>query len=166
MTTARLVLAPLRVADASAMVPVLADPDLYRFTGGTPPGPEELERRYRAQIAGPATPDETWHNWILRRRADEQAVGYVQATVTGTRADIAWLVGVAWQRQGYATEATRAMCDWLLTAGVEHLTAHIHPDHDASAQVAAAVGLERTAEVDEDGEQLWTNRPDGARPAS
>jgi len=147
------------------MVPVLADPDLYRFTGGAPPGPEELERRYRAQIAGPARPDETWHNWILRRRSDGQVVGYVQATVTGTRADVAWLVGVPWQRQGYATEAARAMCDWLLAAGVEQLTAHVHPDHDASGRVAAAAGLTGTAVLDEDGERRWTNRPGGVRPA-
>jgi len=143
------------------MVTVLADPDLYRFTGGTPPDPEELERRYRAQVAGAAASGEAWHNWILRRRSDDQAVGYVQATVTGSRADVAWLVGVPWQRQGYATEATRAMCDWLVGSGVGHLTAHIHPDHDASARVAAAVGLTRTAVIDEDGERLWTNRTDG-----
>ncbi|MBD4582337.1 N-acetyltransferase, partial [Xanthomonas citri pv. citri] len=39
-------LRPLRVDDAEAMAAVLADSDLYTFTGGTPPGEEELRQRY------------------------------------------------------------------------------------------------------------------------
>jgi hypothetical protein len=34
---------------------VLVEPALYRFTGGSPPSLEQLER-YRVQIAGPDAP--------------------------------------------------------------------------------------------------------------
>jgi RimJ/RimL family protein N-acetyltransferase len=156
LTTDRLSLTPLAVNDADEMHAVLAHPELYRFTGGAAPSRHELERRYTLQCAGSPDPEVTWCNWIIRLLDRSQAVGYVQATVTGDLAAIAWLVGVPWQRQGIATEATLAMCTWLGNQGVERLVAHIHPDHEASAEVARAVGLAPTAEMDADGERIWS----------
>jgi RimJ/RimL family protein N-acetyltransferase len=136
------------------MQAVLAEPALYRFTGGSPPSLEELEQRYRAQIAGPHAPDVSWHNWIVRLRTEGSAVGFVQATVTGDTAEIAWLIGLSWQRQRIAVEAAFAVCDWLSTQGVRRLTAHIHPDHVASAKVARRLGMVATGDVDSDGEPI------------
>lgn len=148
---------PLAVADATEMVDVLADPDLYRFTGGTPPTLADLERRYRAQVTG-RSPDgtETWRNWIVRRIDGDVAIGFVQATLTdaGRTADVAWTIGGPWQRQGYATEAARALVARLVADGTETITAHVHPDHVASGRVAGASGLIATDEV-EGGEQVW-----------
>jgi hypothetical protein len=89
LESARLTLHPLAVADAAEMAAVLADPELYRYTGGAPPTLEELTRRYERQVAGPAGSDETWLNWIVRRRDDGRAVGFLQATVHGSDADLA-----------------------------------------------------------------------------
>ena len=155
--SARLSLAPLAVTDADEMVGVLSGNALYEFTGGGPPGLDELRIRYAGQAAG-RSPDgrEEWRNWILRRQPGGQAVGYVQATITGAgrRAEIAWVVGVPWQGQGYATEAALALVSWLDSRGVEVIQAHIHPEHAASAAVARRAGL-RPSGVIEDGEQLW-----------
>lgn len=159
LRTDRLGLAPLQPGDASEMVDVLADPELYTFTGGSPPTLEELESRYQAQVAGPQTDDEVWHNWILRLVGSEVAVGFVQATVTGDSADIAWVVGTMWQGQGFATESATAICSWLDAQGISHFTAHIHPDHAVSEKVAAAIGLLPTEEVDSDGEVVWRSPP-------
>ncbi len=54
LRTERLVLDPLRVADADEMVAVLADPALYTFTGGEPPDLEALRRTYGQLVAGPS----------------------------------------------------------------------------------------------------------------
>lgn len=159
LTTDRLALAPLRVADAREMQAVLAEPSLYRFTGGNPPSLEQLEQRYRAQTAGPDDPIVSWHNWIVRLRAEGRAVGFVQATVARDTADVAWLIGVPWQRQGIALEAALAMRDWLAVQGVRRLTAHIHPDHVASTKLARRLGMVATGELDTDGEQIWSGRP-------
>jgi hypothetical protein len=51
----------------------------------------------------------SWHNWIVRSRTTGSAVGYVQATVTGDTADVAWLVGVRWQRQVVASAVGRIL---------------------------------------------------------
>lgn len=118
---------------------------------------DRLVSLYRSQVVGPPEGDEDWHNWILRLREAETAIGFVQATVVADRADIAWLVGVKWQGKGFATEASLAIRDWLASLGVEHFRAHIHPGHAISGRVAAAVGMSATDEVDDDGEVIWTS---------
>jgi RimJ/RimL family protein N-acetyltransferase len=158
LTTDRLTLTPLAVTDAQEMHPVLCEPELYRFTGGEAPTLQQVERRFTVQCAGTLEPGVVWHNWIIRLREVGTAVGYVQATVTGDVAAIAWLVGLPWPRQRIATEATTAMCTWLSTHGVEQFVAHIRPDHHASAKVAHAVGLAPTAELDADGERIWSSQ--------
>lgn len=158
LETARLRLDPLRVADAAEMVGVLGSPELYRYTGGSPPTLADLERRYALQVAGSPTPDEVWHNWIVRRRTGG-AIGFVQATVSDDRSDVAWLIAVEAQGAGCAREAAAAMIAWLVASGVDQLSAHIHVEHLASQRVATGLGFVRSGRRDDDGEDIWTLWP-------
>ncbi|MGY4768638.1 GNAT family N-acetyltransferase [Kribbella sp. CWNU-51] len=151
--TARLSMLPLQVEHAGEMAKVLSDPDLYTFTGGEPPSVDVLQARYRRQLEGPGWTDEQWFNWVIRH--DDELVGYVQTTVTGSTAEIAWVIGTDWQGHGYAKEAARGLVIWLNAQGIQRIIAHVHPDHAASAAVTAAAGLTRTEQLD-DGEYLWT----------
>ncbi len=140
------------------MVDVLADERLYAFIGGKPPSLDELRDRYRRLAVGrSADGREEWHNWIVRRRSDGRAVGTVQATIVeeGRAAEVAWVIGVPWQGQGLATEAARALVRWLERRGIVTISAHVHPNHAASAGVAGRAGLTLTDEVD-DGERVWS----------
>jgi RimJ/RimL family protein N-acetyltransferase len=157
LATPRLDLIPLQPEHADEMVDVLADARLYAFTGGRPPSHDELRARYERQSVGhSAEGAEEWHNWIVRRRPEGETIGFVQATIVddGGSADIAWLIGVHWQGRGFAAEAARALVDWLERGGVSVITAHVHPDHHASAAVAARGGLEPTDRIDA-GERVW-----------
>ena len=153
----RVRLEPLTVEHAAAMVTVLADPGLYEFTGGMPPTLDELTARYTRQSAG-RSPDgsEQWLNWVVR--VGEEPVGYVQATVTGPSAEIAWVISPSHQGRGLASEAAGLMVDRLAASGVTELVAHIHPDHAASGRVAERLGLRPTGLV-EDGEDRWEGQP-------
>jgi RimJ/RimL family protein N-acetyltransferase len=155
ITTDRLVLAPLRQADADAMAEVLGDERLHEFIGGRPATRDELLARYGKLEAGSPYPDQRWLNWIVRERDGDRPVGTVQATVVdGATAEIAWVIGVPWQGRGYATEASRAVLDWLRGQGVRVITANVHPDHHGSAKVAERIGLAVTDEL-VDGERVW-----------
>jgi RimJ/RimL family protein N-acetyltransferase len=158
VTTDRLVLAPLRPVHAHAMVDVLHDEQLHEFIGGSPVPLADLLRRYERLAEGSGNPDELWLNWIIRRRVDQRPVGTVQATVTrlssNWSATVAWVIGVPWQGCGFATEAARALVIWLHGQGANVIVAHIHPDHHASANVAARAGLAPTSEK-VDGELVW-----------
>jgi RimJ/RimL family protein N-acetyltransferase len=159
--TERLSLAPLTVDDAREMASVLADPALYDFTGGAPETAAQLAIRYQRWVDGPSKPGQIWVNLIVRERASRRAIGYVQATVSPPSADVAWVVGKAWQRRGHATEAARALLDHLARAlGVETVRALIAPGHTASEVVAARLGLTCSGEL-VDGERAWVS---SARP--
>jgi RimJ/RimL family protein N-acetyltransferase len=156
--TARLDLLPLRVDHAAEMAAVLADPALYRFTGGEPPEPAALRARYERLVAGSGDPATVWRNWVISLRDASCLAGVVQATIRSETAEVAWEVGTPWQGRGIAKEAAAGLVGWLGAAGVRTITAHIHPDHAASAAVAAAAGLTPTDEV-HDGEVRWLSTP-------
>ena len=150
-------LRPLRVTDAPEMAAVLADPELYRYTGGEPPSVEGLERQYAVQTRGHSSDgSELWLNHIVVAGPEQEAVGYVQATVPldGSPAEIAWVVGAPWQGRGYAARAAALLIEELRQKGVSRVLAHIHPEHEASQRIARHLGMEPTDTV-VDGEVRW-----------
>ena len=165
--TARLTLVPLTAEHAGPMAAVLGDPALHAFTGGSPLDADALRARYERWIAGPADPAVSWCNWVIRLEEADCLTGTVQATITAgaapdgrsALAEVAWVVGTKWQGQGIATEAARALVEWLGQRGAGAVVAHIHPDHRASAAVAAAAGLRPTGRLS-DGERVWSTAPE------
>jgi RimJ/RimL family protein N-acetyltransferase len=153
--TARLDLLPLRAEHAEEMAEVLSDPALHDFIGGAPDTPRALRARYERLVAGSPDPAVIWCNWVLRERTRGCLVGTVQATVSGEVAEVAWVVGTPWQGRGYAVEAARSLVRHVVSAfPVRTVVAHVHPDHHASASVAAAAGLSAT-DILQDGEVRW-----------
>jgi RimJ/RimL family protein N-acetyltransferase len=161
IATERLRLEPLRLEDADEIAALLDDERLHEFTGGAPLAWTELRERYAALAAGSGKANVQWLNWIVRLLDDERAIGTAQATVTkgreGTTAHVAWVIGVAWQRQGYATEAAQALVAWLRAHDTQKILANIHPDHAASGKVAERAGFKPTDE-EANGERVWRAR--------
>jgi RimJ/RimL family protein N-acetyltransferase len=155
ITTPRLHLEPLRIDHAGELAPVLDDRALHAFTGGAPSTEEELRERYARQVAG-RSPDgaDDWLNWVVRDRGSHEAVGTLQATVSGRTAELAWVIATSHQGEGLATEAATAVRDVLRAAGVATFIAHVHPDHATSAAIARRLGL-RPTQARDDGEIRW-----------
>lgn len=151
----RLILEPISSDHAEELFHVLDDNALHQFIGGEPPSLTELRARLERQVRGEA---DGWLNWIVRERASERVVGTVQATLParggGEIADLAWVIGTAFQGIGFGKEAAATVADWLRSQGVTRLRANVHRDHHASMAVARAAGLEQTP-VLVDGEVRW-----------
>jgi RimJ/RimL family protein N-acetyltransferase len=161
IATRRLDLVPSTAEDADDLFPLLEDPELGRFTGETPPADVEAVRAGFARWEARRSPDgaELWLNWVVRRRDDGRAVGLVQATVGDGDAAIAWTVGTAFQRQGFATEAGHALIAWLRdTLGVPSIVGSVHPDNVASQTTAHRIGL-RPTDRHHEGEVVWEYVP-------
>jgi RimJ/RimL family protein N-acetyltransferase len=147
-------LLPLGAEHADELVGVLGDPALHTFIGGAPETLDELRARYARWASGSPDPAVRWLNWAVRLDDVDRLTGTVQATVTGQRAEVAWVIGTGWQGRGIATEAARGLLAWLLDQGVRVVVAHVHPGNIASARVAGAVGLRLTG-AKQDDEDEW-----------
>ncbi|WP_182112378.1 MULTISPECIES: GNAT family N-acetyltransferase [unclassified Actinotalea] len=159
LQTPRLALEPLHVGHAAEAFEVFDDHRLHTFTGGEPASQQELTDRFARQAVGQsADGSQGWLNWMLRRQDTQRLIGTVQATLSpgedAVEAELAWVIGTDHQGHGYASEAAAAVAHWLRTQGVGSLVAHVHPDHEASAGVARALGLRATSTV-VDGEVRW-----------
>ena len=159
--TDRLILEHLKVSDATEMHLVLDDIELHAFTGGEPLHLNELQERFAKLEAGSGRDAETWVNLIARLNSSGVAIGYVQATIYNEEkcyANIAWVIGVSWQGEGYATEAATALVNWLQSQGIEEIRSNIHPSHEASIGIARRLGM-RPTEIQIDGETQWELSP-------
>jgi RimJ/RimL family protein N-acetyltransferase len=157
LRTGRLGLVPLAERHAEELAAALADPALHAFTGGAPLAPEAMRARCARLAAGSPDPGVVWANRVVRLRGAGHLVGTVQATIFPARgeAEVAWVIGTPWQGRGFATEAARALCAWLAELPVGRIAAYVHPDHHASAAVAAACGLAPVPGALRDGEVRW-----------
>lgn len=161
LQSSRLNLTPMVQADAPDLFALLKEPALHEFSTTPPPASShEVQERIRLwESRRSPTGDELWLNWTVRLKRSGLAVGYIQATVTEEAAELAWVIGAPFQRQGYATEASRCAMTWLLGYfSVAELRASIHPDHIASQRVAARVGLQPSGQLTHEGEAFWVAR--------
>jgi RimJ/RimL family protein N-acetyltransferase len=149
----RLVLVPLRADDADELTPLLSEAPLRQWLRA------DDAAGLRERFAGWETrrsPDgrEAWLNWVVRAADGGRALGWVQATVRGDAASVAYALLPSERGAGVASEALRALVPWL---GAASVTAAIDDANVASGRVAAAAGFERTERVI-DGERVWNWR--------
>jgi RimJ/RimL family protein N-acetyltransferase len=137
----RVVLAPLAARDAGELVGLLDDAYVRAALGVD--DAEGLRRRFaRWESRRSPDGDERWLNWVVRRRADGRALGWAQATVRGATASVAYALVPGERGRGAASDAVRAMTEWLRTElAVGEVTASIASDNAASARVARAAGF-------------------------
>ena len=161
LRSSRLILGPMVQDDAPELFSLLQEPALHQFTGNAPPAScKDLRAKIRLwERRHSPTLDELWLNWTLRLRSNGLTVGKVQATVHEQTAELAWTIGVPFQGQGYATEASRCVATWILDyCGVTELRASIHPDHIVSQRVATHVGMRPSGELTDEDEEIWVTR--------
>jgi len=137
-------LEPQLAAHAAELYAIISDPSLYEFIDAKEPESEASLRERLQRLESRLSPDgaEHWLNWIVRNPAGE-LVGYVQATVTSDHAaEIAYVLGRAHWRKGYAGAACRAMIAELRsTYCVTRLTATLDPANTASLALLRKLGL-------------------------
>jgi len=152
-------LEPQVATHAAELYPVLADPALYVFTDDKGPTDEAALTGRLRHLESRRSPDgaEQWLNWVVRT-SDCGVVGYVQATVrAGSEAEIAYMLGRAFWRRGYATTACSLMLSELFqaysvrrvtatlsVAGLMPMTASPHPISSPSRMLCSISVISRS----------------------
>ena len=159
LVTPRLILEPitLDVVEATFAGDRAAIEDLVRAKlPDAWPGRALVERAFSASLehirADPAT--RLWGDRLMITRTDASVAGSESRVVVGSVifhgrpgngvAEVGYGVEERWQRQGFASEATRACVEWALAqAGITCVTATTPPWHTASIRVLERSGLTR-----------------------
>ena len=150
--TSRLLLKPLSIDDLSFMVRMQSDPEVMKHIGGGGVRTPELvranvERNLNLRLNHPLL-----GQWIIRIAESGQEIGSIllrpPATATPERGvEIGYsLLTEAWGK-GYATEAVRAMIDYVaLNMAGESVMAMVSPTHPSSIKVLEKAGMQAAGE--------------------
>lgn len=142
LKTSRLILRDLQMSDFDALYEILSNPDTMQY--------------YRAPFDA-----EKVQNWIIRNRQRYEILGFgllavclkdsgrligdcgvTMQNIHGTICpEIGYHIHPDFQRQKYASEAARAVCDWTFAhTPFGSLYSYMHGDNLASARTAIAYG--------------------------
>jgi len=143
--TDRLLLRPVRAADAGPLAERRSDPEVARYQNWLTPYPLERAKESIAEVMamdGPTNDD--WWMCTIADLDDSVVLGdlVVHLTWEGRTAEIGYtLARDAWG-QGHAVEAASALVEFLFeTTGVTRVEASLHPDNPASAMVLERIGM-------------------------
>jgi RimJ/RimL family protein N-acetyltransferase len=151
--TERVLLRPLRVEEAPEVVAYRRDPRVARYQGWGVVDPGEIERDL-AGMAGrtPCDVPGPWFQLAIVEVASDALAGDLGVRLLGERpdaAEIGYTVAPGFQRLGYATDAVRAMCDWMLgPRALARVIATIDASNLPSLLVIERSGFVRIAAVE------------------
>jgi [ribosomal protein S5]-alanine N-acetyltransferase len=103
----RLVYERLNRSHAAELEDVLCDPRVYAHVDdGLAPTFAELLESFilREHVPSGERSNETWIDYVVRLKDSRAAIGRVEATVVEDRAEVAYMLGVRFWRQGYGSE--------------------------------------------------------------
>lgn len=146
ITTDRLVIRPLDVADLDTFVRYRNDDEVTRFQDWALPYTPAHARALLDELAGFDGP--TDDEWVQLAVTDldgvlvgDLAVGLEQDAAVAT---IGYTIAPGHQGRGYATEAVGALVDRLVADGVHRVAATLDPENLASARVLERCGFRFT----------------------
>lgn len=136
--TPRLIIRPLTEADLPALVAYRNDSEVARYQGWPLPSTPEQEQ---ALVSGKALGEEGWVQYALTLRGGEM-VGDLGLARQGPQAELGITLGRAAQGQGYASEAMRALLDFVFAELKLHrVYASIDPRNVAVAALLSRLGF-------------------------
>ncbi len=148
LTTERLVLRPLALADVDDLLEYQSDANTVRYI----PWPQRsrddvlraLEMHAAKGVDAPAQAgDFVLLAWVLRDGGKVIGQGNLSLeSAIHRHASIGWVTHPAYLRRGFAAEATRALLDWAFgVLRVHRITATIDTRNIASARLAERLGM-------------------------
>lgn len=146
LTTPRLRLRATKAQDAAELFPVLDDPGMWTyFPALRPRDAADLERTYARRECGYVGGDgaQVWENWIVRL-LDGTPVGEMQATLfePQRKALVAYGIGRAYRRLGYAREALEATIAHLRDRhGIAKVYAEMDTRNEPSRRLVESLGF-------------------------
>lgn len=132
-----------RLSDASAIFEYAGDPEVARYavwpvSSNVESVIELLHGRESAWNVGAE------FYWVITLPSKDEAIGAIACSVSGHAAEFGFLLNRLFWSKGYATEASRAIVQWIFSVpAVWRLSATCDVENVASARVLEKAGLTR-----------------------
>jgi len=146
IATERLVLRRFRKADAPVLADYRSDPEVARYQSWDAPFPLLRAETAVANFIA-SDPDKAgWFQYAVERTEDKRLIGDVAVRLHDNlmQAEIGFTLATAYQKQGYATEAVRAVLDRLFRLqGLHKVTGECDARNAGSAGLLERLGFTR-----------------------
>jgi RimJ/RimL family protein N-acetyltransferase len=148
LKTDRLQLRPFQESDLPTFAAYRSDPEVARYQSWTPPYSLDQAVAFLEgmKCAQPGTPG-TWYQLAVELHSHPGIIGDCAFQVLphdARQAQIGYTFSRSFQKQGYATEAVRALLDFLFAEYRLHrVTATCDADNVASARLLERIGMRR-----------------------
>ena len=151
--TPRLLLTPRMGVHADAAFGPLQDDAIYEWISLDKPTDLNAMRAHWTRIESRLSNDgtEAWPVWAVTTRVDGTLIGQVDASVDDALVctNLGYFFYPDFWGQGYASEAIRAIADFLIQKGIHRLVATVTVGNLASAQVLKKAGFAFTRIIPE-----------------
>lgn len=146
--TERLVLRPLVAADVDDVLAWMGDPEVARYQLYEPRSRAEVEEHVAKAAAATRLAEKgDWVEFAIER--DGRVIGLIYFTISSVddrTGEIGWALTRAFQGEGYATEAARAVLDLAFgELGLHRVTAELDPRNEASITLCLRLGMRHEA---------------------
>ena len=143
LVTDRLVLRRPSLGDAPAVYEYGRDPDVTRYMT-FPTHQSRADAESFLAACGPRWDAGQEYCWLIALRDQGRVIGAISARVRGHATDIGYVLARAHWRQGYATEASRAVVAWAAECPETYrVWAVCDVENAASAHVLEKLGMSR-----------------------
>jgi RimJ/RimL family protein N-acetyltransferase len=146
ITTERLILRRFRKADAPVLAEYRSDPDVARYQSWDAPFPLLRAETAVANFMASDPDKEGWFQYAVERVTDRRLIGDVAVHLHENlqQAEIGFTLATPYQKQGYATEAVRAVLDRLFRVqGLHKVTGECDARNTPSAALLERLGFAR-----------------------
>ena len=154
LTTPRLVLRRFTPTDWKDLLEVMSDEEMFHHVDGLPLEEEQILRWLDSDThVKLTTPNQPFHLG-LEERTGRKLIGYAALRIleqASQQANVSVFVNRKFQRQGFATEALKAMLLFCFDAiGLHRVTAHCESRDAAACRLLEKAGMQREGEFRQD----------------
>lgn len=146
--TERLQLRPLNINDKQAIFSYRADTEANKFQGWIPKTLADV-KEFIGKIAPTFNQNETWFQLAVIEKETGLLIGDIGIHFMGTenlQVELGYTIAKEKQGSGYATEALKAIIDYLFTTLQKHrITASADPQNIPSIKVLEKLGFRKEA---------------------
>lgn len=150
LETKRCLVREMTEADLEALYELYADKEITRFMEGLFENPEE-ERSYITNYRKFVYEFYEYGIWIVEEKNSGKIIGRAGVDPRDGENELGYVIGAAWQQQGYAYEVCRAIVDyiWQTQSDLETIVSKVHKDNTASIKLLQKLGFEKTGTEEE-----------------